>query len=273
MFAEPQGALIRPEDLSDKADPKVLYFRSYLLIRAAVGFIGVVLPLLFIIGEAFIGAGVHVRGSISAYYHSPMRDVFVGGLVVISFLLAMYMAGQKSRADWTLSTVAGISLLFVVVFPTGRPNIKDGAPLCGSDPEPAGCSTVQQQFGETLVATVHFVAAGGFILSLATICFYWAWLEAKHRLSLTEQGGQEVHFRDLRSERSLVQVGCGTVIVLAVVWVGVGGLLDADIWELTPLYVGEVVFVWAFGVAWPFASWDLWKELIPGVVPAAEQTA
>jgi hypothetical protein len=55
--------------VSDKADPKVLYFRSYLLIRAAVGFIGVVLPLLFIIGEAFIGAGVQVRGSISAYYH------------------------------------------------------------------------------------------------------------------------------------------------------------------------------------------------------------
>ena len=120
MFTEPQGALIRPADLSEKADPRVLYFRSYLLIRAAVGFIGVVLPLLFIIGEAFIGAGVHVRGSISAYYHSPMRDVFVGGLVVISFLLARYRAGQKSRADSTLSTVAGISLLLVVVFPTGR---------------------------------------------------------------------------------------------------------------------------------------------------------
>ena len=51
MFAEPQGALIRPDDLSDKDDPRVLYFRSYLLIRAAVGVIGVVLPLLFIIGE------------------------------------------------------------------------------------------------------------------------------------------------------------------------------------------------------------------------------
>ena len=82
-----------------------------------------------------------------------------------------------------------------------------------------------------------------------------------------------MHFRDLLRERSLFQVGCGTVIVLAVVWVGVGGLLHADIWELTPLYVGEVVSVWAFGVAWLFASWDLWKELILGVVPAAKRAA
>ena len=33
---------------------------------------------------------------------------------------------------------------------------------------------VQQQFGETQVATIHFACAFVFILSLAAICFYFA---------------------------------------------------------------------------------------------------
>ncbi len=158
---------------------------------------------------------------------------------------------------------------------TGRRNIKDGAPLCGTDPEPPGCSTVEQQFGETLVATAHFVAAVVFILCLATICFYWAWLDAKRRLKVEkERGNEDVNFRDLLlTGRSAFQMGCGAVIVLAVAWVAVGGVLQADTWELTPLYIGEVVSVWAFGVAWLFSSWDLWKELIRGVVRPAKQAA
>src|SRR5215207_5455355 len=141
MLKPPEDTFVRPADLSDLSDPKVLYARSYLLIRSVVGFIGVLLPFVFIIGEAvFLGAGVHVRGSISAYYHTSMRDIFVGSLCVVGFLLATYMAGQMKRPDWWLSLIAGIVVLGVVFFPTGRPNLGDEAPLCGTTPEPAGCS-------------------------------------------------------------------------------------------------------------------------------------
>src|SRR5262245_37520720 len=91
---------VRQDDLTDRRDPAVLFARSYLWIRAILGFLGIALPLIFIIGEAyFLRAGVHVRGSISAYYHTPMRDFFVGGLCVIGFLLATYMLGQSKRTD------------------------------------------------------------------------------------------------------------------------------------------------------------------------------
>jgi len=147
-----EDTFVRPTDLSDLRDPRVLYARSYLLIRTIVGVIGILLPFVFILGEAlFLDAGVHVRGSISAYYHTSMRDIFVGSLCVVGLLLATYMAGQRKRPDWWLSLVAGIAVLGVVFFPTGRPNIPEGAPLCGTTPEPAGCSPVQQELGETLV--------------------------------------------------------------------------------------------------------------------------
>ena len=76
------------------------YTRSYRAIRLAVGFLGIALPLIFIFVEAYLlKGGVHVRGSLSAYYHSPLQDVFVGGLCVIGVLLATYMAGEKNTLD------------------------------------------------------------------------------------------------------------------------------------------------------------------------------
>lgn len=71
------------------------YTYSYRTIRLVVGFLGIALPLVLIIAEAvFIKGGVHVRGSLSAYYHSPVQDIFVGGLCVIGIMLATYMGGE-----------------------------------------------------------------------------------------------------------------------------------------------------------------------------------
>lgn len=54
----------RPESMADKKDPAVLYVQSFLLIRTIVGFIGILLPVVLIVGEAFfLKGGVHVRGS------------------------------------------------------------------------------------------------------------------------------------------------------------------------------------------------------------------
>jgi hypothetical protein len=121
------------------------YTRSYRVMRLVVGFLGVALPLVFITGEAlFLRGSVHVRGSISAYYHTSMQDVFVGGLCVIGFLLATYMAGEFWTVDFWASLIAGLAVLGVVFFPTSRSGLPAGAPACGRAgvPEPPGCSAV-----------------------------------------------------------------------------------------------------------------------------------
>ncbi|MGC5019337.1 hypothetical protein [Micromonospora sp. DT47] len=227
----------------------MLYAKSYLLIRTVVGFIGIFLPLVFIIGEAyFLRGGVHVRGSLSSYYHSSMRDLFVASLCVAGFLLATYMAGQRRTRDFWLSLVAGVAVLGVVFFPTSRPGLVNDAPRCGTTPMPAGCSPVQQQLGETLTATIHFVCAAVFILSLAAIAFLFAYRERKWNDS---------------TGMWLVQKICGWVIIAAVLWVAVGEMIDATVWELTPLYLGEVASVWAFGLSWLLTGRDLLRRLVP----------
>src|SRR5262245_64345008 len=74
------------------------YTSSYRFIRLVIGFLGILLPVIFIVGEAFfLRGGVHVRGSLSEYYHTSMQAIFVGGLCVIAFLLATYLAGECRR--------------------------------------------------------------------------------------------------------------------------------------------------------------------------------
>jgi hypothetical protein len=209
-----------------------------------------VLPVVLIIGEMFfLRTGVQVRGSISAYYHTSMRDLFVGGLTVIGFLLLTYMAGQKRRLDWWLSSTAGIGVLGLTYFPTMRPDLADGAPLCGTTPEPAGCSPVQQLLHETPVATIHFTCAAVFILSLAGISFYFACRARRKRNEVA----------------AAIHRICGYVILAAVGWIALGGVLKADVGPLTPLYLGEIVSVWAFAFSWLTAARYLLRLLIPGL--------
>ena len=257
MFREP----IEPPSpnklkaLIEDRDETGLLRLSNLWTRAIIGIIGIVLPILLIAGEAFfLRGGVHVRGSLSAYYHTSMRDIFVAGLCVTGFFLATYMAGTKTRDFW-LSLVAGLAVIGVVFFPTMRPHLLADAPRCGITPMPDGCSSIQQQLGERLVASIHFTFAVVFILSLAAMCFFVFAKGEKDRSKRPEMA--------TKSWTATVVSACGWVILGAVAWVIVGGLLNVTIWELTPLYVGEVISVWAFGAAWLIKARDLWKALGP----------
>jgi hypothetical protein len=238
----------RPDDLTNVTDARVLYARSYLLIRVIVGLVGILMPTsLFLLDAWALRGGWVVKGSLSAYYHSGARDLFVGALCVTGFLLITYMAAQRRNWDYWLSTIAGIAVLGVALLPTSRPRLSDAEPLCGTSPTPAGCTQLQQAFGETAVAVIHFTCAAIFILSLAALCFLFARRE-------------QVHAQN-RAQKQLHLI-CGGAILLAVAWVGLGRVLDAEVLGLTPLYLGEIVSVYAFGVAWIAKGRDLLKAIL-----------
>jgi hypothetical protein len=238
-----------PDDRRDEA-----YTRSYRVSRLVVGFLGLLLPIVFIIGETFfLKGGVHVRGSLSEYYHTSMQDVFVGGLCVIGFLLATYMAGEVRTVDFWASLIAGVAVLGVVFFPTTRTGLTAGAPACGSNPEPPGCSFVEQTLGEHQTAVIHAVCAIVFILFLAVMSFLFATSEVlpqTERLGVLS-GPKPKVFR--RPALFWTHIACTLVILAAGAWAFAG----AGIWQLTPLYIGEVASVWAFAFSWLVAGFYL----------------
>jgi len=235
-----------PDDGRDAA-----YTRSYRVMRLVVGFLGIALPVIFIIGETFfLRGGVHVRGSISAYYHTSMQDVFVGGFCVIGFLLATYMAGELRTLDFWASLIAGVAILGVVFFPTARSGLPAGAPACGSVPEPPGCSAVEQALGEHPTAVVHGVCAIVFIVFLAVMSFLFAASEVRWK----QVGGTAQSDRGAgvfqRPRLFWIHSSCALVILAAGAWAFAG----AGIGELTRLYIGEVASAWAFGLSWIIAG-------------------
>jgi len=224
------------------------YTRSYRVIRLVVGILGISLPLIFILVEAYLlKGGVHVRGSLSAYYHSPLQDVFVGGLCVIGVLLATYMAGEWKTWDFWASLIGGVAVLGVVFFPTMRSGLPKGAPLCGSLPQPASCSFVEQELGEHTTALIHAGCAVVFIVSLAVMSFLFAASEVQ-----PTDGWSTVPDKRWFSSRvrRWIYIVCGLIIVAAGAWAFWG----AGVGQLTPLYIGEVVSVWAFGISWLLAG-------------------
>jgi hypothetical protein len=220
---------------------RILYLRSYLVMRAAIGFIGIGLPILLIGGDwLFLKGTPQARSSLSAYYYSGMRDVFVGILFATAIFLITYKVAERTL-DNTLSILAGAAGMGVALFPVGRP---------GGSGSPLTLTPLQDRLGETAVATVHFACAVLFILSLAVISFFFGVSEG-NRTQQREGRRAKMSPTFWRRFHKL----CALAIVLAVVFVVVTKLVG---WfEDYSLIVGESVAVFAFGLSWLMKGLEL----------------
>jgi hypothetical protein len=189
------------------------YVRSYIFMRFAIGILGATLPLQLFAEPLFFNGQPFLRGSLSAYYYSGMREFFVGVLWAIGLFLITYKFAERSKES-RVSTYAGLAAIFVALFPTQRPG--DGFAL----------TPLQAQLGEETVERIHFGSAGAFIALLGLISYYF---------------GRFGHTR-----RRLHYV-CAGVIVAALALAAFAGLTgEPD----KGLLVAEVVAVLAFTTSW-----------------------
>ena len=79
-----------------------------------IGAIGLLMPILVRLGGYFF-EGIATTDSISAYYYTGMRDVFVSTLVLVGILIACYRS--TDRLDNVLGTVAGLAAIGIGLFP------------------------------------------------------------------------------------------------------------------------------------------------------------
>jgi len=93
---------------------------SYLALRKAVGWIGILLPFVMMLGGYLIFREDLTLKNISVYYYTGMRNVFVGSLCAISLFLFFYKGYDKW--DNRMGSLAGFLALVVAFFPT----VKEG---------------------------------------------------------------------------------------------------------------------------------------------------
>jgi hypothetical protein len=88
---------------------------TYLSLRLGIAAIGVALPVMLWIGALQL-EGLPLQSSMSAYYYTGMRDVFVGASFAVGFALYVYR-GFSSTENVVLS-LAGVLAVCIALFPT-----------------------------------------------------------------------------------------------------------------------------------------------------------
>lgn len=185
---------------------------SYLSLRKAVGWIGILIPVVLPLGAVVIFGENTIRNNISVYYHSGMRDVFVGALCSIALFLFFYKGYNKW--DNRTANLAGLFALGIAFFPT----VPDG---------PYNTS-----------ATIHFICAATFFVILAIMSLYF--------FTRTKPGATRQ-----KLIRNKIYIICGLVMVASAGAVPLFLLfLRQKYPESTFVFWAETVALVAFGISW-----------------------
>jgi hypothetical protein len=222
---------LSPAEVAVNLHSRILYLRSYLLMRAIIGFIGVSLPIVLIVGDNLLDRGAPtVRGALSDYYYSGLRDFFVGSLFAAAVFLITYKVFERSLSN-VLTVVAGLAAFALALFPTHRP---EGVTTA--------LTPIQDLLGESAASKVHFTSSAIFIVSLAVISFFFGLQEGRR----TQQRAGRRARMSPRFWRWF-HWAAAAIILLAVTFI-----LVTDKTRLTPYsrLIGEVTAVVAFGLSW-----------------------
>lgn len=203
--------------------------RNFYRIRQVLGLLGMSLPLLLLLG-GLLTLG-RVEPSISDYYHTILRDLFVGIMFAIALFLICYTGhkrgeGDRVSDDWVTS-VAGIAALGVAVFPNaGHPS---GAEL----------SFMQTVFGTGPAEILHYVMAVIFLASTGYLSFF--------RFARTAQPLRRKIYRICG-----VTIWVVTVLVIITSYIKIKGTAGPQefVRDWCIVFWFETIGIWAFSVAW-----------------------
>jgi hypothetical protein len=205
-------------------------------LRMAIGWIGLALPFALVIGENlrdwFLTRASRpghsiIEASISAYFHTGMRELFVGSLCAIAVFLVCYKG--YDRRDDIAANLAGICAFIVAIFPTTESAVSgiDSVTIFSDarTPDPA------------FVGWLHFIAATVFFLTLAIMSLYL--------FTLSTSTGRT---REKRNRNRVYKV-CGITMIASIILIAVGKLAGVSD-SISYMFWLESIAVVAFGVSW-----------------------
>jgi hypothetical protein len=189
-------------------------------LRQAVGWIGTLLPIVLLAGNQIFGSGT-LPGSMSAYYYTVMRNVFVAALCVLGVFLADY-AGY-GKWDNLITTVAGCFAI--------------GVALCPTKPSAAVLTTRQ-----TIIGDLHLFFAAVMFIALAVMAF---------RFCKTAPYSRSAPLPRRKRRRNIVYRTCGCSIAACLLLAVILNFAPASVKAAVPwLFILEALAVFAFGASW-----------------------
>lgn len=210
-------------DRNQRENPSLI---SYLTLRKAVGILGTGLPVILVVGSVVFGNCREIQSSISAYYHTGMRDIFVGIISAIALFLFAYKG--YDRADAIAGNLACVFALVVAFFPTS---------VNGS---PGGC--IPESVDNGIISTIHYIAAAGFFLVLS---YFSLFLFTRSVNDPTP----------MKLKRNRLYRVCGYTMLVSIALIGAFSIClrmsgCQQLQRFHPTFWLETIALWAFGISW-----------------------
>jgi uncharacterized protein YhhL (DUF1145 family) len=197
------------------SDPQLIAYRS---LRQAIGYIGVALPFVLAIGKS-VTQGGGLQDSISAYYYTDMRNVFVGSLCAIGVFLMCYR-GYNPR-DLGAGRFAFVCAI--------------GVAFCPTTPFPDATQL------QRIVGRLHLTFATLLFLTFAYFCWF-----------LFTKTDPIKKPTPKKLQRNTVYKVCAVAIVACIALIAILKLtaLEAATDRYAPVFWLESFTILAFGISW-----------------------
>lgn len=202
---------------------------SFLTTGRAIGILGLFLPASMLAWSLLTQSSI--RGSLSEYYYTPVRDLMVGTLITMAVFLWSYRGfsdrDDDLRYDRIVGKIAAVAAMIIAFAPiTPRNNDR--------------CTLVQCIIGPRSAAMVHGIGATVFFVALAFFC-----------LVLLPRSVVRTHGA---ARRIQLYRSCGVVIVAATAVIGIWQFLPIDVifslGRYRPIFWLETLAICTFSTAW-----------------------
>jgi len=207
---------------------------SYYTMRRAIGVLGITLPLILVAGSSLFGDCEEVQASISTYYYTNMRNIFVGFNCAVAFFLFAYRGH-----DWRDNLVGYLGCIFVLglAFLPCSINTPDQSCLIG----------VSEQ--NPLMGKLHNMSA---LLYFIILIVYSLFLFPKTHMDMVT--GEKMFMGRQKKKRNVVYYICGSImtasllLIIAYMWILKNSYPELE--GLNPVFWLESIVLLSFGISW-----------------------
>lgn len=219
------------QTLHTNKPPEVI---SYYTMRRAIGILGITLPLILVAGSSLFGGCKEVQFSISTYYHTNMRNIFVGYNCAVALFLFAYRGH-----DWRDNLAGYLGCIFVMgvaFLPCG----------IGESVKPCLIPAMAQN---PMVGKLHNLSA---LLYFIILIVYALFLFP--RTHIDRKTGEKLFMGRQKRKRNVVYYICGGLmtvsLLLIIIYVAILEDQYPDLVRLDPVFWLETVVLLAFGISW-----------------------
>jgi len=200
---------------------------SYLFLRRAIGLVGSLLPIVVPLGYSITTGDWRLLPSISSYYYTDVRNIFVGTLCAIGVFLICYRYQYWDDVFATLAGACSIGVAFCPPVP----------------PDPSGLARV--------TGALHVVFAACFLIAMGLMCLFL----------FTRSDTPPDRLPTAKRTRNLVYRICGVLVLLFTVLAGLCAFASQSFIDAVhPLFWCEAVATFAYGFAWWVKGETLWRD-------------